>query len=89
MSITNQQRPRTRRGRPRKKADRIADGLTQFGRWRQLVGLTQEEAAALLGLSLRRIGEYDQGSATPKLCARIVMAAHRQGVELPEPWPEK
>jgi DNA-binding XRE family transcriptional regulator len=67
---------------------------TNFRRWREECGLTQEQAAKALGLSRSRIQHYDKGvsrssklPAIPSKAERTLMAVIAKRLLL-EPWPE-
>ncbi len=60
---------------------------TQFKRWREAQGLTQEEAAERLGpVRGRTVQNWEAGTRQPSGAVRMVMWAIAQGIEL-EPWP--
>lgn len=67
---------------------------TGFAVWRAAIGISQEQAATMLGLTLRTIGRYERGSrdgkdVDPPLPVRILMSLRAQGcpLECVEPWP--
>jgi transcriptional regulator with XRE-family HTH domain len=66
--------------------------VTAFRRWRQAHGLTQAQAAALLGKCHRQIVNLDHGQtaagrpAVPQHDTRLAMAAVAMGLDL-KPWP--
>lgn len=53
-----------------------------------MLGLTHEDAGALLGISERQSQNYEAGAATPDYAMRIVMRDLIDGRKLPDPWPE-
>lgn len=65
----------------------------EFRRWRLQMGLTQQEAADVLGVSLSQVKNWDAGEdrgrgtpSVPGLAVRYVMAELAKGTEL-KPWP--
>jgi len=67
---------------------------TSFRAWREGVGITQQQAADLLGCDIGTIGRWDRGYrsehertlAFPTMEARLRMWAHANGMKL-HPWP--
>lgn len=78
----------------RKRANKLETASTSFARWRIMLGLTQDEAAALLGKSRRAVQNYERPdpktgkTIIPSYTDRIVMDLMAKGVTLPTPWPE-
>jgi predicted transcriptional regulator len=78
----------------RKRAKKIEDAATSFARWRAMMGITQDEAAAMLAKSRRAIQAYERPDAktgkavSPSYTDRIVMDMLAKGLALPSPWPE-
>jgi len=54
-------------------------------RWRESSGLTQEQAARRLGITLRNYQNYESGSYEPPESVRMLMTAVMLGVRL-EPF---
>ena len=77
-----------------KRANKIDAAATSFARWRIMLGLTQDEAAVLLGKSRRAIQTYERPDShtgkivIPSYTDRIVMDLMAKGVPLSTPWPE-
>jgi len=59
---------------------------TEFRRWREALGLTQEAAARQLGTSGRAIQKWEAGVTVPPDSVRKLMTAAARGIEL-APWP--
>jgi DNA-binding XRE family transcriptional regulator len=78
----------------RKRAEKIETAATSFARWRLMLGLTQDEAAAKLQKSRRAIQAYERPDpktgrpAVPDYPARVVMDMMAKGETIPQPWPE-
>lgn len=69
--------------------------MTEFKAWRVNIGVTQQQAAELLGLSISQIKNLDSGKARgtdgisePTLPVRMLMTAVAKGYRF-KPWPEK
>lgn len=66
---------------------------TEFARWRQKIGLTQEASSRALGVTLRTIQHWESGATSrgtdsvPPLSVRIAMSALLKNPKI-EPWPE-
>jgi transcriptional regulator with XRE-family HTH domain len=67
---------------------------TSFHRWRKQQGLTQEEAAAALGVSKSQVANWDTGvnrsrgnPAAPPYAIRCLMTNIAMDSK-PTPWPE-
>lgn len=67
---------------------------TEFKRWRAMNGLTQDQAAARLGVSKSQVANWDAGrertrgtASAPPLAVRKLMTAIVLGKET-EAWPE-
>jgi DNA-binding XRE family transcriptional regulator len=78
----------------RKRAEKIETAATSFARWRLMLGLTQDEAAAKLQKSRRAIQAYERPDpktgqpVVPDYTVRVVMDLMAKGVTIPQPWPE-
>lgn len=78
----------------RKRAGKIENAATSFARWRAMMGITQDEAAALLAKSRRAVQAYEHPDpktgkpVTPSYTDRVVMDMLAKGIPLPTPWPE-
>ena len=59
-----------------------------FVRWLDELELTKEQAAKLLGKTVRAIENYERGVVVPPLDTRMLMDAIAQGYK-PRPWPER
>jgi DNA-binding transcriptional regulator YiaG len=59
---------------------------TGFARWRDELGLSKRQAAALLGKTTRAIEDYEAGRYAPTYSVRALMAAIADGYT-PRPWP--
>jgi hypothetical protein len=73
-----------------KKADSLDAASTNFARWRLMLGLTQDEAARILGKGRRTVQDYERATdpAKPSYTDRIVMDMIAKKQPLPIPWPE-
>jgi DNA-binding transcriptional regulator YiaG len=66
---------------------------TSFARWRKRMDLTQEQAARVLGVTLRTVQHWESGKtsagadSSPPYPVRLAMAALAKSPEM-EPWPE-
>lgn len=71
-------------------AERVSSAGTSFTRWRTMLGLTQRQAAEILGKSRRTVQDYEKTvePVTPSFTDRIVMDMLAKGAPLPQPWPE-
>lgn len=54
-------------------------------RWREIHGLTQEQAARRLGVTLRNFQNYEAGRYPPPDSIRMLMTAVTKGIRL-EPY---
>jgi DNA-binding transcriptional regulator YiaG len=74
----------------RKRANKIESAATSFARWRLMLGLSQEEAAARLHKSRRAVQDYERATkpVVPDYAARVLMDIMAKGQEPPSPWPE-
>ncbi|OYW56798.1 MAG: hypothetical protein B7Y80_01565 [Hyphomicrobium sp. 32-62-53] len=68
---------------------------TDFFVWRRQLGLTQEQAAEVLRVSVSHVHNWDVGfsrsrntKAEPSHAVRVLMTAIADGINL-EPWPGK
>lgn len=65
---------------------------TSFARWRRKLGLTQEEAARTLGVTLRTAQNYDSGKTSngqpsvPPYPVRVLMWIIEKGIKF-DAWP--
>lgn len=66
----------------------LYDGMrnTSFRRWRDKLDLTQEQAARVLGVTLRTVQHWEAGRELG-YPVRLAMAAVAENLKL-EPWPE-
>lgn len=55
--------------------------MTLFRQWRHRLGLTQHQAADLLGYCKRRIEAYDRGEQEPPKIVKLGMAAADRGIQ--------
>lgn len=77
----------------KKRANKIDEAITSFGRWRAMMGITQDRAAELLGKGRRIIQAYERPDpktgkqAVPAYTDRVVMdmLAKKQQIVA---WPE-
>ena len=67
---------------------------TNFRRWRDAMGLTQDEAAQKLGLAERQIRHFDHGvhsgtgnPSSPDYATRVLMRLLIEK-KTPNPWPK-
>lgn len=67
---------------------------TAFKRWRDKYGLTQKQAANILGISPSYVASFDQGKSRttgkiiqPNKAVRKLMTAYSQGKLVFEPYP--
>lgn len=72
---------------PRNRQKNLESPKTEFSRWRAIAGVTQQQAARLLGLSPSAIQSYER-NVKPNHCSRIVMRMLLDGKKIPDPWPE-
>ena len=68
---------------------------TDFAAWRRQLGLTQEQAAEALHVSVSHVHNWEVGisrsrgtKAEPSYAVRVLMAAIAEGIPL-EPWGKK
>lgn len=67
---------------------------TSFGQWRSKMGVTQDDAAELLGVSKSQVANWDAGRdrgtgrpSSPGLAVRKLMSLLIRGQDVQE-WPE-
>ena len=68
--------------------------MTEFRRWRDVMGFTQTQAAEALGVSASQVKNWDAGEvrgqglpSVPSLATRMFMAVLAGGIDV-EPWPD-
>ncbi len=73
-----------------KQSAKLEAAHTAFARWRLQMGLTQREAAQLLGLKWRTIQTYERATnpIAPSYAVRVLMELASKRQRWPEPWPE-
>lgn len=79
--------------KPRGKPRAVKNSSTNFGKWRAKLGITQKQAAELLGQTVQNIiilergQDYNGRRFPPRLTTRLLMA-HLAKHGAVEPWPE-